>query len=331
MDGAAQAEGRRAVRDEAAQWVVRLSAGDGDAAERAAFEAWRAADPRHDVAYEREAAAWEALDRLRALRPADPAPDPDLLAPPARPRRVWSEPRRAAAVIAAVAVLGAGVLGPAVITSLASPAYATAVGERRIVDLPDGSRVELNTNSRVVVRFGRKSRTVRLERGEALFSVASDSRPFTITAGDQKVEATAGDVAIRVRQGLVDVLVSSGAASLLAPGSSGMLPLMAGARAHSGDGPPRVERLSAARVDQALAWRHGDVAFEGESLAQAAAEMSRYNAAPIVVADRSIAGLRLAGLFRSNDRNGFVRAVTRTFPVKAREGDDGAVELVRAN
>src|SRR4051812_36077438 len=71
----------QALRDEAAAWVVRLSDPSCSDAERVAFEAWRHQSPAHDATYEREAAAWERLDRLRALRPGLAEADPDLLAP----------------------------------------------------------------------------------------------------------------------------------------------------------------------------------------------------------------------------------------------------------
>src|SRR6185369_11342299 len=77
---AQNASSRRAqLKDEAAAWVVRLDSG-ANPDERAAFEAWRGSSPEHEVAFERESATWARLDRLQALRPAEAAPDADLLA-----------------------------------------------------------------------------------------------------------------------------------------------------------------------------------------------------------------------------------------------------------
>jgi ferric-dicitrate binding protein FerR (iron transport regulator) len=70
---------RELIRDEAAQWVVRLSEASCDQATRFAFEDWRDVDPARDAAFEREAAVWQALDRLRALKSAGSEPDPDIL------------------------------------------------------------------------------------------------------------------------------------------------------------------------------------------------------------------------------------------------------------
>ena len=71
---------REAVRQAAALWVVRLDDASCSAADRAAFEAWRDESHEHEAAFEREAAAWARLERLRAMRPAAERPDRDLLA-----------------------------------------------------------------------------------------------------------------------------------------------------------------------------------------------------------------------------------------------------------
>lgn len=311
------------MSDEAATWVVRLADPGCDAAQRAAFEAWRDADPRHEVAYEREAAAWEALDRLRALRPAGAgAPDPDLLAP-ARPRAFV--PSRMAAGIAAAAVLVAGVGGAGLFATMASPAYATAIGERRVVQLRDGTRVELNTDSRIVVRYRNGRRRIDLVRGEALFDVARGASPLVIHARDRTLDAAGGQVAVRLDAARVDVTVKAGTVAV-----AGGAALGAGSVALYGPGAPRVEKVSDEQIERSLAWRQGAIAFEGQSLSDAAREINRYNRVHVVVADPSIARLRLAGYFQSDDPGAFVQAVVRTFPVRATTAADGSYQLTGA-
>src|SRR6266403_809031 len=65
---------------EAGEWLARLDRNDPSAADIAAFDRWKATDPRHAAAYARLAATWQALDRLRAIRPsADEPIDNDYL------------------------------------------------------------------------------------------------------------------------------------------------------------------------------------------------------------------------------------------------------------
>ncbi|TYR36260.1 DUF4974 domain-containing protein [Sphingobacterium phlebotomi] len=70
------------------------------------------------------------------------------------------------------------------------PAYRifnTGVGERKVVNLPDGSTVTLNARTSLRVdenAYGRSAREVELLAGEAFFEVAKDSsRAFIVQAG----------------------------------------------------------------------------------------------------------------------------------------------------
>lgn len=311
---------RRDVREAAASWAVRLSDPACSDETRAAFEAWRDASPAHDAAFEREAAVWDRFDRLRALRPADPEPDADLVAPApaAQPTMRW-----------AAAVAGAAVLGSIGLWTVnAAPAYATAVGERRLVVLEDGTRVELNTDSRIVVRYRRGEREVKLVRGEALFEVARDpARPFIVAARDRRVEANAAAFNVRLQPKAVQVIVASGAVDiadaqpLAAPKPEAHL--AAGVVALYGDSGGVAQPIEPVRIDQALAWRHGQIALNGQTLEGAVAEFNRYSAGrQLVVADPNIAGYRLGGYFGVDDMDGFVRALQTTFPIKATAAND---------
>jgi len=306
---------RRDVREAAASWAVRLSDPACTAEDRAAFEAWRDASAAHEAAFEREAAVWDRFDRLRALRPADPQPDPDLLAPEsaAQPMMRW------AAAIAGAAVLS----GIGVWTVNADPAYATAIGERRLVVLEDGTRVELNTDSRIVVHYRRGEREVKLVKGEALFDVAKDAaRPFVVAVRDRRVEANSAAFNVRLQPKAVQVLVAKGdveiaeAKPFAAP--AGEAHLNAGVVALYGEDGGVAQPVAPARIEQALAWRHGQIALNGQTLEGAVAEFNRYSAGrQLVVADPAIAGYRLGGYFGVDDMDGFVRALQTTFPIKA--------------
>ncbi|MBE8720894.1 FecR family protein [Sphingobacterium pedocola] len=63
----------------------------------------------------------------------------------------------------------------------------TEVGERKRVDLPDGSTITLNARSQLRFdenQYGRTTRTIELLSGEAFFDVAKDSsRAFIVQAG----------------------------------------------------------------------------------------------------------------------------------------------------
>ncbi|WP_395445844.1 FecR family protein [Caulobacter sp. UC70_42] len=317
---------REAVRQAAALWVVRLDDPSCSAADRAAFEAWRDDSHEHEAAYEREAAAWARLERLRALRPGVERPDRDLLAErrPSVTRTPWA---RGMAAAAAIALVVAGTM-----TFDGGVAYATAIGERRVVVLSDNSRIELNTDSKVVVRYRKGVREVKLIRGEAVFEAAKDARPFVIKAADAVMQADGStEMAVRLRSDGAAVTVKRGAVDLdPAPTErKDDLRLTAGVTAIYSSAGSRSRAVSDSEIDRALAWRQGAIALNGQSLEQAVAEFNRYNRQQIRIADPSISGLRLAGYFQTTEPNSFVGAVTSAFPVRAAAGPDGAIRLTR--
>ena len=320
---------RELIKDEAAQWVARLSDPACDAQTRAAFEVWRDADPAREAAFERESATWEALDRLRALRPANPAPDPDLLAPHRKPapRPVI---RWVSAACGAVAFVSVGAL---LVNSFSSTAYATGVGERRVIVLSDGSRVELNTDSKIVVHFHRGVRQVDLVRGEAVFNVGAGDGPFVVhtSAGDFKTLGS--DLAVRLGPAGARLIVRRGVVRL---DSEPRLQTVALNAAVAGGhevtlvaGTARQAPVAPEDVDRALAWRQGFIALNGQSLAEAVGEINRYNTTKIVIGDPRIAGFRLAGYFSTYDEAGFAAAVSHAFPVKSAVMSDGTLRLSR--
>lgn len=325
---------REAVRQAAALWVARLDAPSCSDAERAAFEAWRDESHENEAAFEREAAAWERLERLRALRPGVARPDRDLLAPARRlalPRLSRSPWARGLAAAAAVALTVSGVM-----TFGGGTAYATAIGERRVVVLSDNSRIELNTDSKVVVRYRNGVREIKLIRGEAVFEAAKDARPFLIKAADAVMEADGStEMAVRLRSDGAAVTVKRGAVALdPAPaerpnGHGDELRLTAGVAAIYSSAGSRSRSVSDSEIDRALAWRQGAIALNGQSLEQAVAEFNRYNRQQISIADPSISDLRLAGYFQTAEPKSFVTAVTSAFPVRASEAADGAIRLSR--
>ncbi|WP_299015066.1 FecR domain-containing protein [uncultured Caulobacter sp.] len=321
---------REAVRQAAALWVVRLDDPSCSDADRAAFEAWRGESFEHEAAYEREAAAWARLDRVRALRPGLESPDADLLAPTSKPRlpalarSPWA---RGMAAAAAMALVVAGSLSFGT-----STAYATAIGERRVVVLGDNSRIELNTNSKVVVRFKRGVREVKLVKGEALFDAAPGAQPLVVKAADAVIAADgSAEVVVRLRSDGAAVTVKKGAVDVdpVRDESKDDMRLKAGVVAIYDSRGSRSRAVSNAEIDRSLAWRQGAIALNGQSLAQAAAEFNRYNHRQIRIADPSIADLRLAGYFQTTEPTSFVSAVTSAFPVRASESADGAIRLSR--
>ena len=79
-------------------------------------------------------------------------------------------------------------------------------------------------------------------------------------------------------------------------------------------------KLSRDEVTRELAWKAGRIAFEGETLADAAQAFERYSDTRIIIQDPSIGREEITGLFASNDPVGFARAAALSLDLKATVG-----------
>jgi len=156
-----------AIEATAAAWLAQRDDHLSPAGERE-FAQWRAADPRHEAALARLENAWSALQQLRDFRPeAARHPDRDLLrGQAARRRRRNVFPALATAALAAsLAVAAVWSIGHSRREMPAAQRYATTIDGYERVTLQDGSLLELNASSEVVVEFTPVERRVRLMRG----------------------------------------------------------------------------------------------------------------------------------------------------------------------
>ncbi|MDP3070063.1 MAG: FecR domain-containing protein [Opitutaceae bacterium] len=335
--------------DEAAAWVLRCDRGLTPG-EQDDFSQWLARDSRHREQWARHRRHWARLAPLAQWRPEHSArPNPDLLAPAARPMsRWWLAPLAAAAAVVLLLALRSGAPPEA---GSPAPVASTVVREpastRRILE--DGSLVELNRGAVLHQAFTATARQVRLERGEAHFTVIKDqARPFIVTAGGVDVWAVGTAFNVRFDAASLEVLVTEGrvrlsevrptppaphepAASLPAP----LVPaLNAGQRAvvsFTGEAhPPRIATLTAGEIERVLAWQHRMLDFTSAPLAEIVVEFNRRNRVQLAVPDPELAAVRISASFRSDNVEGFVRLVELGFGVQAERRGETEILLRKA-
>ncbi|HVR51300.1 MAG TPA: FecR domain-containing protein, partial [Pseudorhodoferax sp.] len=175
------------LRDAVLAWCVRRDGPGWSAADETAFQTWLADDPARPVAFARWQAHARALDTLPAdavahLRARLAIDQASAAVPHPRRRLVPVFATAAVLALAGGAALLAWQHGQA--RPLYVQAFSTQRGQQTEVPLPDGSRLRLDTATRLEVAYYRQRRTVRLLDGQALFSVQPDAaRPFQVQAG----------------------------------------------------------------------------------------------------------------------------------------------------
>lgn len=300
------------IDEVAARWLLRREAEDWSGDDQAALDAWIEADPLHRMAYWRLEHGWSQADRLSALRtPREPRVS-------SRAVSLW---RRAAVLGALAACLVAAIVAPFV-GQLGRDTYATEIGGHEAVPLADGTRVELNTQTRLRAAVSDKARDVWLDRGEAYFEVAHDAgRPFVVHVGRRQVTVLGTKFSVRRESDRIEVDVVEGRVRVSA-GEATPPPVLTRGDRLIAEGRSTLVTQDGDRVANALVWRKGLVSFDQSTLAAAAAEFNRYNRKKLVIDDPTAAAMRIGGSFEAENVEAFARLLQEAYGLKVEDDGD---------
>jgi transmembrane sensor len=301
----------RKARAEAAAWTVRLHGPHRSPELEAAFRTWLSASAENARQFERVTEVWDAASGV----------------PGAGLTRLgnWRQVSLTGAWLRAAAV--------AVVCTVAALAwyqyafagvYRTGVGEQRVVRLEDGTRVSMNSATRIEVDFARQRRHVVLTDGEAYFEVAHNpGRPFVVSAGGHDVTAFGTTFLVRYDPTYTAVTLVEGKVTV----SNAAAPAaQRGASSGSARRPLALtpgERLMLARntapsvdlprIDALTAWRRGEVVLDRTPLTDAVAEMNRYEDERLIIDSLDVGKLPISGIYHTGDSDGFAQTVARLY------------------
>lgn len=337
------------ARQQAAEWLARLDRGL-DAGERRDLRLWCAASPANARALRQVSGLWGEMDALQRL--GDTLPDetsgtletlalPEAAPPMRAPmRRRRARPALAAGIAIGLLIAGAaawmqrgGLFAPVPDAARVLATFSTAVGEQREVGLQDGSTLAINTASQVeLLRLDDNARELRLQRGEAHFTVAKDaSRPFRVSVADHVVEAVGTAFDIRLHDsGAIEVAVTEGRVRLLAGDQHAGQFDMGDKLLIDAAGNVQRTRLDTYGMDAHLAWRQGMIEFRGQPLSEAIAEFSRYTPVRFVIADPAVARRPIGGSIPAGDVDSLLEALRTNFGLESSRAPDGRIRITAA-
>lgn len=318
---------------EAADWYARLRAQNVTEIEAMRFRAWIAADPVHRQEFETLDQFWDELGVLEAC--------PEM----AQERRVrwWRSPRFAVQAKASMAAALLIAIAVGWFMYATAGRYDTANAEQRVVSLPDGSTVTLQSNARIELHFTPERRAIELVRGQVHFDVAKDaSRPFIVAAAGREVRAL-GTV-FDVHRNADHVLVT------LVEGKVAVAPSVAEAGAPVTTVPPVFlkpgEQLSyvattenasvaasaaagvSAKVpDEVSDWRERNLEFSDALLTDAIAEANRYSRLQVVLDVPRLRDARISGRFEAGKIEMFVEGVCAYLDIDAQRVGEHRIVL----
>lgn len=334
---------RGAIEAEAREWLIRL---DGDTPlsdeETAALWEWAGRSPAHRQELKRISRFWDNANILTEL--AIPLHGNPVRGGFTGAVTGFFTGHRVAAT-AAVFLLTIGIALSSWLTlpeqdMTSNGIYGTAIGQLRTVALPDGSAIQINTDSQVQVDYGATVRKIRLLRGESLFEVTPDpDKPFEVYAGVNMVRAVGTAFSVRLTGNVVKVTVAEGKVEVVTVNNESIgsgndddpdnrpVPERLGFLEHGQSATfsntiSEFHTLAQREVDQQLAWRNGFLSFSGEPLKEVVREINRYTPKTLEIADPALENIQVGGRFRADDLEAMLEVLETSFGIRiSRIGD----------
>ena len=351
------------ITAEASAWIAQLESGELTAADLDAFREWIGRSPQH-AAEIRQLAAMsmemnvltnmvepiqEAAKAHRSLRPHDTG--------------ITKALRRITSMAVFACLLVAVIFSFRQLNTSPSPMMiTTTVGEYRVAELPDGSLVKLNTDSRVEVSFNDHQRKVRLLAGEAFFDVIPNpKRPFFVYADNKQVKVVGTAFLVRLIDQEFELMVTKGKVELAKTATiatvqptltveqsyttppvnsnknktnsatTDPIALVAGQSITMDveDDQAPIVAVSEREQLRELSWQEGLHDFSNTSLEDVVEELSRHSTMTIEITDPALRDLKFGGIFRIGDTEALFGALETPFGIQISYIDKNKVSLSR--
>ena len=306
MNGAfnAPADIGSAVAEQAVSWLIEMQEGALSPQRQQVWEHWLQAHSEHQR-------AWDHIQRinqrLRGL--SSPLAHAALNAPKSSSRR---QALKLLLLLGAGSALTYGLRDQLPITPLLAD-FSSPVGQRRKVQLHDGSQIQLNTASAIDVKFDAQQRVIRLLEGEILLTAAQDSRPLQVLTADGSLQPQGARLNVRQFNDRTEIAVFDGRVALTPT-------------AHPGS-PLWVERHQQLSFNRQAwnpprpldagsgAWTDGMLVAAHMRLADFLGELGRYRRGQLNC-DPKVADLLISGTYPVEDSERALDLLTVSLPVR---------------
>lgn len=305
------------ILEEAAEWLMQLHASSVSHADREACARWREADSEHARAWVRAELLMNKLGDL-----------PSSLTMATLDRPINAERRAAIVKLATLlAIIPAGfITWRASKQQIGMADHRTAVGERKELQLADGTQVTLNTDSAINVIFDETQRMIVLREGEILVRTAHDTaitqRPFRVLTTQGRLEALGTFFSVRKERDFsvgkendrIHLVVLEGAVRI-EPSNTAAEQLIVQAGQKSFFTATRIAPVIATDTSS-IAWTRGMLMADNMRLKDFITELARYREG-FIRCDSNVADIRISGSFPLNNTDQALAMLGATYPVVA--------------
>jgi transmembrane sensor len=290
-----EAGGVDPLTEEALAWLARLHSGEETDADWDLYADWKGIDREHADAAARAEHIWDRLGP--ALRPSH------------KGRNVLGAIGIAVLLAGSSASLGA--FGP---PSGWFADEATGIGERRTVELADGSSIILDSATSLDIAYSASERRIVLRDGQIYVTVQPDAnRAFVVEAGRGAVRALGTAFNVRMGNDGVRVDVTNHAVRVSVSETRSVNVQQGQGIGITGDSLGAPAPID---IGSVTAWTRGEIVFDDRPLGDVVSEIARYRGGTVLFTDAALKDLTVTGVFNTADTDEFFEALQQTLPVR---------------
>ncbi|AFI85645.1 FecR domain-containing protein [Methylophaga nitratireducenticrescens] len=287
---------------QACEWMARLWADDATEKDHLACQEWRAAATENEQ-------AWLKVQQLQQRFQV--VPDPEVGSKLLRQHKSVS--RRQFISYGGLGI-GLGVLGTGYFTSMAinSTDYATHTGEIQNLALADGTRLFLNTTTRLDINYDQNKREILLHEGEVYIETSPNPLPLTVVSREGVLRPLGTRFTVRVMSEQVQLAVYQGRVQIQPAQSSSTNVIDSGLGADFN----RFGFIKDFAADASdIAWTAHKLAVANMPLNKFVEELSRYRPG-VLRASPELTSLTVTGVFSLYDTDRILKQLTEVLPVR---------------
>ncbi|MFO7258457.1 MAG: FecR domain-containing protein [Bacteroidota bacterium] len=309
--------------------IYRYLAGEASPEDALRIDAWlQAHDNRRH--YLEIKAVWDATHPTKSSRPVDTASAWAALQTRMTSVRTHSESAKPKSFVFAIAASILLVLTCSVILylylnrdvpSVTNEIALQSGSSIRKVSLPDGSEVTLYHNSALVYpeQFPKDNRLIRLEGGEAFFSVASDpTRPFIVHAPQADIRVTGTSFNVLMKGDSLTVSVNEGSVKVY--NATDSVTLTGGYTAHI-SGKDNLFTVTSTADPNLWAYATGKLVFDETRLSEVIRHIEKTYSCSINVRNESIYACRLTARFEDDSAQNILNLIAETLNLSVSRDD----------
>ena len=196
-------------------------------------------------------------------------------------------------------------------------AVSTRAGEHSCVELPDGSQVWLNSETRIEFLSDRQSRRIILD-GEACFDVKHDEQhPFCVEAGGTvvRVLGTKFNVRCYAETGNVAASLLSGHIEMRVPGFNDAIDLLPGEKVVY-DIREGTFTKSHVNTNNDIVWQNGILIFNNEPFPLMVKMLERYYNVEVIYNETDFENIHFSGSINNLSINKVLEFIDLTIPIR---------------